>query len=261
MNSLNQTNAFISSQKKNDEDLLFELIFSTLAENIAKLHIEELEEGNSNFQSKENQIEHRRNQVLEELKETTFQSIDSIQNGFEVLGKLLPQSISKDSFERINREVRVAISKIAQMGGIIQTSESNNDIIQDTLGFSKETINDFYSIAFDLFKLQEYKEASQIFDILTFLNPLSYDNWFARGISLSKIPKHLEALSAFAMATLLKPQSPDPRIYVIDSYLALNRPEDAEKEFSEVIKIIQSNDDKNAWQNWINLVQPQFAKK
>ena len=94
-------------------------------------------------------------------------------------------------------------------------------VLQEIIGYSFETMEKFYQIAFKLFQHQQYQEAGDAFIFLTTLNPYVYNYWLGLGMCEQLSAKYDGALIAYATAILLNVENPVPHYHSASCYQSL----------------------------------------
>lgn len=108
-------------------------------------------------------------------------------------------------------------------------------LLQDILGFPKETMEKFYSVAHHYFQTQNYEKASQAFTFLTSLNPGVYTYWLGLGMSEQMTNEYHGALLAYTMASLVDKSDPIPHYHLAHCYHAIHDDESALGALDKVI--------------------------
>lgn len=79
---------------------------------------------------------------------------------------------------------------------------------QDILGYSSETMEKFYKVAYTYFQQQRYRESCEAFTFLTTLNPTVFNYWLGLGMSEQMCEEYNSALLAYAMAAMVDVTNP-----------------------------------------------------
>src|ERR1700733_5711418 len=104
----------------------------------------------------------------------------------------------------------------------LQKQVAEGKSFQEILGFSFETMNKFYSAAYNLFQKQQYAEASDAFVFLTTLNPRVHTYWLGLGMSEQLNEEFDAALLAYSMAILTDEANPLPHYHSASCYFAIH---------------------------------------
>ncbi|MEI6416735.1 MAG: tetratricopeptide repeat protein, partial [Verrucomicrobiota bacterium] len=88
-------------------------------------------------------------------------------------------------------------------------------------GITKRQLESLYLAGFQLYEMQCYQEAADLFRLLCFYEPRVARNWIGLGGAYQHIKCHDNALASFAMASLLDPHNPDSRFYAAHSCIDL----------------------------------------
>lgn len=100
----------------------------------------------------------------------------------------------------------------------LQEEVEKGKSFQDIIGYTSETMDKFYGVAYNLFQQQKYEEASDAFIFLTTLNPRVHSYWLGLGMSEQLNHEYDNALMAYSMASLLDSQNPIPHYHSAACY-------------------------------------------
>lgn len=113
-----------------------------------------------------------------------------------------------------------------------------NKTPQEIWGLSDERVEKMYQFACDLYDEKRYKDAANLFMLLTTLNPHRFTFWKALGFSIQQQCDYAPALLAYECALELDPGSAELYPYYIRCLCELNRREQA-------LVLLQEIQDKN----------------
>ena len=99
----------------------------------------------------------------------------------------------------------------------LQAGKSLGEIV----GFSEDAMQHFYAAAYQLYHSGRDKDAADAFFFLSALHPSVQVYWLGLGMAEQCLNRFEEALSAYAMASLLEPQDPLPYYHSAACYHAL----------------------------------------
>jgi tetratricopeptide (TPR) repeat protein len=88
-------------------------------------------------------------------------------------------------------------------------------------GITKNQLESLYLAGFQLYDMQCYQEAADLFRLLCFYESRVASYWVALGGAYQHIKCHDNALAAFTMASLLDPSNPESRFYAAHSCIGL----------------------------------------
>ncbi len=111
-------------------------------------------------------------------------------------------------------------------------------------GIGKRKLESLYLAGFQLYEMQCYQEAADLFRLLCFYEPRVARNWIALGGAYQHIKCHDNALASFAMASLLDPYNPESRFYAAHSCIDLMNLHRALECVSAAIKIAKDHPNK-----------------
>lgn len=104
---------------------------------------------------------------------------------------------------------------------ILRRQMDEGKTFQEIIGYSTDTMDKFYSAAYNLFQQQEYQKAADAFVFLTTLNPNIHAYWLGLGMSEQLCGGYHGALLAYAMAILTDVENPAPHYHSASCYRIL----------------------------------------
>lgn len=152
-----------------------------------------------------------------------------IPNGFKLIGSDLRGHLSRHELEVHERELEHAMDKVKGLSqqkcdsvdqlsnAIVETPES----FQALFGISDQTIEHFYQAGVRYYQTGHFKEASDIFYVMSFLNPYLFNVWLSLGLAEEQAHHYPKALEAFAMAAIVDMTSVIPHIHAAHCYIQL----------------------------------------
>ena len=111
-------------------------------------------------------------------------------------------------------------------------------------GITKSQLESLYLAGFQLYEMQCYQEAADLFRLLCLYEPRVARHWIALGGAYQHIQYHDNALASFAMASLLDPSNPDSKFYSAHSCIDLRNLQDALKCASAAVTLAKYHADK-----------------
>lgn len=127
--------------------------------------------------------------------------------------------------------------KLPSLFSLLETSiKDPNLTYQERLNISDEVLADYYRVAAQLLEEKNWKDASDAFLFLIFLNPFFYEFWL--GIGIAQQAQHLydKALIAYIMAESIEPQNPIPQANRFQCHFALGEYEQAERSWHKAME-------------------------
>lgn len=103
----------------------------------------------------------------------------------------------------------------------------DNKTPQEIWGLSPERVEKIYQFACDLYDEKCYKDASDLFLLLTTLNPNRFHFWKGLGFSIQQQADFAPAALAYECAFAIDPKSAELYPYYLRCLCALNRREQA----------------------------------
>ena len=113
--------------------------------------------------------------------------------------------------------------------------------LQDQIGITKNTFDQFFKIGRELYLRNEFEKAADVFFMLGFLNHAYYNVWVSLGLSEQQANHYDQALRAYAMACIMNNDSPEPFLYAADCCLAMNDKYEAELYLNEAVERIEKD--------------------
>ncbi len=160
----------------------------------------------------------------------------------EELGKI------SDHIEKLNSQ------KLNSVQEMMEALDKTPETLQGIFGLSDKTIEHFYKCGSRYYDSSHFKEACDVFYLLSILNPQKFNIWLSLGLS-EKQMHHLEkALQAFAMATVMNITSVLPHILSAQCYLELKENTLAKETLKYALKTLKQNPcaESEKYENLIN---------
>ncbi len=104
---------------------------------------------------------------------------------------------------------------------LLRRKINEGKVLQEIIGYTPETMEKFYQVAYKLFQHQQYQEAGDAFIFLTTLNPYVYNYWLGLGMCEQLSHKYDGALIAYATAILINVENPVPHFHSAACYKEL----------------------------------------
>lgn len=109
--------------------------------------------------------------------------------------------------------------------------------------FTHEDISLLYSLGFTLYERGDYTDAKTVFQRLVLARPHEKKFWMALGASLQMLRQYEEALTSWAMTSLLHDEDPLPHFHAAECLLALEKVEEAHKALHDAKKRLNAGKD------------------
>lgn len=207
-----------------------------MSRELAKAQAEELEAKGGLVEEKERFIERTSLSLASSMKE----KLADLTKQMEEVSKILAHELSlvdknkKDAVEADFKKIIDGIEKVEDPSSLVGEKS-----LKEQFGVHDETLRWIYSIGFNLFQEQSWKQATSIFVLLTLLHPTVRDFWMALGLSLGKQKLTDEALQAFTFVSTLDPKHAPSRYESAKLYLHKKEAKEALEEIHILEKIIQ----------------------
>lgn len=119
--------------------------------------------------------------------------------------------------EQLKKALR-KIGKTTETTGQMQVSQ-----------FTDEDISLLYSLGYGLYEKGDYKDAKTVFQRLVLARPQEKKYWMGLGAALQMVKDYDEALTSWAMVSLINDEDPLPHFHAAECYLSLKRFDEATK--------------------------------
>ena len=136
--------------------------------------------------------------------------------------KILWQSLSAHETQSILHEME----KICKLAEKLETDQKpfleyldKSSCLREFLGFSQETMDNFYRAAYLLHESKHLKEAADAFCLLCTIDPFVHVFWMGYGHSEHLLGNYNSALYAYAMAALTDDSNPLPHCLAAECYI------------------------------------------
>ncbi len=127
--------------------------------------------------------------------------------------------------QEFSRAAEIIISMLQEKHPVEESIEKLSampDHLQGILKISEQSFHYFYQCGERLFNTTHFKDARDVFFLLTLLNPYKYNVWIASGLAEKRFGDNNKALEAFAMAALLDLSSVFSHLYSAECYRDLH---------------------------------------
>ena len=88
-------------------------------------------------------------------------------------------------------------------------------------GMSKQHMENLYTVAYNLYSAEKYKEAGKLFEAIAFYNHLDKKAWLGAAGSAEMLKDYDKALIAYSYVALLDDSDPLPALHAFDCHFAL----------------------------------------
>lgn len=175
--------------------------------------------------------------VINTIKEEYSKYTTKIEEGFNSINTHR-NLLSLEENDQLNNDFK----NIAEnLGNLSVPAETKGVMPKDLLKMSDNTLYYMHKIGYVLYEKKLCYEASNIFFVLTFLNPGNKDYWTALGVSEKMNAEYDNAIGAFIMVSILDPSDPKPHLSLVDCYIRVKEKKLAEFELSEAEKLITNS--------------------
>ncbi len=151
-----------------------------------------------------------------------------IPNGFKLIREDLVKHLLPNELNAQERELEHAMDNVKRFNHICSSAGELAEALADTpetfqtlFGITDQTIEHFYEAGCRYYKGAYYKEAADVFFLISFLNPHIFNVWLSLGLTEQQGHNYEKALEAFAMATLIDMRSIQPHIHSAECYIHL----------------------------------------
>jgi len=108
--------------------------------------------------------------------------------------------------------------------------------------FTHEDISLLYSLGVNLYDHSQYEDAKVIFQRLVLAKPHEQRFWVALGACLQMLRSYEEALTAWAMASLIEDQDPIPHFHAAECLFSSEKYSEAYKALQEAKQRLQGHE-------------------
>lgn len=102
----------------------------------------------------------------------------------------------------------------------------------ETSQFTEEDVSLLYSLGYGLYEKCDYKNARTVFQRLVFARPYEIKYWTGLGAAQQMVKDFDDALTSWAMVSLLNDKDPLPHFHAAECYLSLKQFDEASKALS-----------------------------
>ena len=95
--------------------------------------------------------------------------------------------------------------------------------------FTNEDISLLYSLGYGLYEKGDYKDAKTVFQRLVLARPHEKKYWMGLGAALQMVKEFEDALTSWAMVSLINDHDPLPHFHAAECYLSLKKYDEATK--------------------------------
>lgn len=114
--------------------------------------------------------------------------------------------------------------------------------VQELIGFSDETMDQFYTKACHLFENKNYSDSSNAFLFLVTVNPYHYDYWLGLGAATQHCNQYEAAIDAYEMAAICQLDNPIPYFHLANCLFAMHDRDSALQALDLVLEYSQDID-------------------
>lgn len=109
--------------------------------------------------------------------------------------------------------------------------------------FTHEDVSLLYSLGVSLYDHSNYSDAKIVFQRLVLAKPHEQKFWIALGASLQMMRSYEEALTSWAMASLIQDQDPVPHFHAAECLFSVDKYEEAQKALNEAKQRLKPQED------------------
>lgn len=108
--------------------------------------------------------------------------------------------------------------------------------------FTHEDISLLYSLGVNLYDHSQYEDAKIVFQRLVLAQSHEARFWIALGASLQMLKSYEEALTAWAMASLIEDSNPVPHFHAAECLFSVHQYDEAHKALQEAKQRVQGHE-------------------
>lgn len=152
-------------------------------------------------------------------------------------------TFSKEDKESFIKEIKVGeecLRKLLETDTLNSVLEKKS--FQEILGYTDKTLEKFYAVGMQCLGKQDYANASDIFAVLTLINPSIHNSWVAWAICQQALGHWEVAIEACRIAESLDSADPLPYLYASECYAEINDHTHALEEVNKALQQVDNND-------------------
>ncbi len=127
--------------------------------------------------------------------------------------------------------------------------------------FTSETLIKFYEAAFRLFERKEIDKAADAFFFLAAIKPDEHKFWYGLGLSEQYRSRFLQAIEAYAMASMTNIENPYPHFHAAICYHAVGDMQTALASIELALSYADKNSDYETLIQDATLIKAEIAKR
>lgn len=124
-----------------------------------------------------------------------------------------------------------------------------------TRGLNKRDLDALYIVAYNLYAEQKYKQASQIFQTISFYNHFDKRGWLGNGACFQMLHRYEDAILCYSYVSLIDAQDPLPLFHAIECYIALKGYSEAHSALKILISLVDNKPQFAQLKNWAITMQ------
>lgn len=171
-------------------------------------------------------FEQRKQNYLLQIQQLVLEQALLAEKGSQALLEALEFLTERDP-EHYPKELLDHARTLGQAQDISSLEELEDLSVQNLYGLSDAELTAFYNAADHRFMEKRYRDAALILNYLCTLNPDNSFYWLALGNAEFHDQRFEQALEAYAMACLVRPEDPRPQLYAAHCWDALGDREKA----------------------------------
>lgn len=128
----------------------------------------------------------------------------------------------KKAAEKVGSEIPQ--DRVKQHKQISQEVLAKNLLPKNAIGLSDAVVEGVYGQAYRLYNTGRYKDAIQIFRLLIMLNPTEAKYTLGLAACFHMMKEYIKAVNAYALCSVISPESPIPFYHSSDCYIQMKDP-------------------------------------
>lgn len=208
---------------------------------------------------KEQVFEIKKNELISLYQKVNAET-SRFQDAIEVFSNCKERYLTISEMKQFDEEITKFSNKFLESLPLKDVPLTENTTIQSVLGISDYVLHCFYTVGYHLLEDKQYKLASNIFLMLSVLNPLVKDHWMALGMAEHEEKQYERALNAYAMACILDFQNPLPHFAAVNCYVALEDFDNADAELSLAQECIKNTDNPTEWAAYFESIDSELKR-
>jgi type III secretion system low calcium response chaperone LcrH/SycD len=249
---------------KDEESTVFDEIENVVLLEIGELMTESAEKLEEEWDSQNKLISPQAQQERKKLE--LMNSIHSIKKdcmrldaAFEIFERNKHRFLLPEEVQNVFNDIQTVGLHLDREALLASSHHLKGKTLQEIFGISDLVLFCFYKVGHALYAEKAYRDAAQVFFFLTILSPFVKDYWLALGMAEKLSDDYEQALYAFAMASLMNINDPEPHLHATECYILLKNVPLAVAELEMAKKFIPHHENPEKWKVHLETIQRELG--